>query len=173
MALKRLIDTEHEFVTKSAEAVTNAVMEELSRHNETVQSGAVVHVSDIKMGWSSMSVEYRFEEAWQEQGFQAEQLLGRSTGGEDGVASIVLGCHIKLVEMLCKCGVCSLLALRISSSIRSAHEMFIQVATLENEVCISSQASTVYVASSVRTETCSLNCSRHQSSVSQRVMVLP
>jgi hypothetical protein len=98
LAMERLVKAERGFVTKFAEAVTHAVLEDLSRHNWALSSHSVLHVSDIKICRNSTTLEYLREEAWQEQGFQAWHLLGRSTGGEDGVCLPTFTQHDKLIR---------------------------------------------------------------------------
>jgi hypothetical protein len=86
-ALKVLISTECEVVTRILEDVRGAVLEQVAAHNEAICSASDVTVLDIKRpspGNQDMKVDYSYTKEWQCQVFKAEQLLGRGTGGEDG-----------------------------------------------------------------------------------------
>jgi hypothetical protein len=92
-ALQLLIQTECKCVTKTLDAVRGAVVEEVTKHNEAVHPTESMQLLGITRNRWEEKVEYRYNEAWQSRGFRAEQLLVRSTGGEDGMpCTILAGC---------------------------------------------------------------------------------
>lgn len=92
-ALQLLIQTERECVSKTLDAIRGAVLEEVTKHNKAVHSTESVQLLGITRNRWDYKIEYSYNEAWQSRGFKAEQLLGRSTGGEDGMPCTVLaGC---------------------------------------------------------------------------------